>query len=322
MARKSLPGIKVGCTWTSYMASVHGVLSAAGLWEGPMHQLMGSTGMAFHFIVHQELCPSSVTVYDWPAEHFTMMDRIGIHSEVFLAVNDARLNTFKSVQETAVRRIKASIDRGVGVVIWAPTPLLEFGIVRGYDDGDGVLLVEECCGRPCDPLLYTNLGRSEVPVLFYQVFLERVPVDPEKVYRDALEYAVGEWNKEHHHRTGAGLYASGRKAYQYLARALEKGDFNSFGLSYLLAVYADAKAMVAGFLDDLCRESREITGLEVPAALYREVSAGLKRMTGLVPFPQGEAVSPATAAEVLEVARKCGQIEDQAMEAVARALEE
>ena len=60
--------ISYGMTWTSYVAGVYGALTGAGWWKDEVWKLMGMTGIAFHFIMHETCCPSSVTVYDWMAE--------------------------------------------------------------------------------------------------------------------------------------------------------------------------------------------------------------------------------------------------------------
>ena len=53
-----------------YLAAAHGVLEAAGLWQGELYELAGVTGLAFQFIVHETACPSSTTVYDWGQSHY------------------------------------------------------------------------------------------------------------------------------------------------------------------------------------------------------------------------------------------------------------
>ena len=54
MAHRIINNIKMGKSWTTYMGSVHGVLKGAGMWDDSIEMLMGMTGMAFHFIVHQQ----------------------------------------------------------------------------------------------------------------------------------------------------------------------------------------------------------------------------------------------------------------------------
>jgi pyruvate,orthophosphate dikinase len=100
MAQKKIENVQIGMTWTSYIGSVDGSLRTAGLWDGEVWKLMGMTGIGFHFIMHTQLCPSSVTVYDWVDDHLMAMDRIGIVSEVYSIMN-IRMNTFAEQQKLA-----------------------------------------------------------------------------------------------------------------------------------------------------------------------------------------------------------------------------
>lgn len=319
MTKKVLENIQLGKTRTAYIASVDGVLRNAGLWQEETWKLMGLTGMAFRFIIHDQICPSSVTVYDWVQDHFAFMDRIGIHSEFFQVYNDAKLNTFAKVQEVAINRIKTSIDQGMGIVIWAPTPILEFGIIKGYDDEDQVFFVEDCSGGECDPLLFSNLGKSDVPYLSYQIFLDRIEIDPEKVFRDSLDFAVQEWKKEFQINPA---YGSGMTSYNKLIATLEKGDFNEFGLAYILMVYNDSKACIVRYLDFVNRESKEIKGLEQAVESYQKISQKYAKMAELIPFSLSTQVKieRAIIPEVLQLVKECQDLETKAMKIIEEAL--
>lgn len=321
MSKKILDNVNMGCTWTSYIGAVDGVLRGAGMWKEELFKLMGMTGMAFHFIVHKGTCSSSVTVYDWVNEHSAMMDRIGIHTDVYQIWHDPRLNTFTLKQKDAITRIKESIDRGVAVVAWAPTPLLEFGIIYGYNDEDGVFFARECTGRPVDPLLYDNLGKSQVPILFYQLFKDKVEIDTAKAYRQSLEYAVGEWNREYHVNPD---YAVGRKGYDNLIGALNTGSFDDFGAAYLLAVYCDAKENAARYLEFLAGEVGGWDGLTPAAELYRQIAGNFRRMTELFPFSGengvGGRLDRSKTPEVLELAKVCKELEEKAIGILAAQL--
>jgi hypothetical protein len=74
-----------------------------------------------------------VTAYDWGRVHQAAMARLGVHTEWFECAYDT---TFELARARAVGTIRASIDRGHPVIMWAPSPVLEFGLVTGYDDGD------------------------------------------------------------------------------------------------------------------------------------------------------------------------------------------
>ncbi|MGD9161046.1 MAG: hypothetical protein PVG39_21690 [Desulfobacteraceae bacterium] len=319
MASKILDNINMGMSWTTYMGSVHGVLKGAGFWDDSVEMLMGMTGMAFHFIVHSQTCPSSVTVYNWVSEHFLMMDRIGICSESTHIENPGNLNTFDKARTMAVSRIKESIDNGIGVVVWAPTPVLEFGIINGYDDDDEVFFVQDCMNKSPDPLLYSNLGKSEVPVLFIQRFYDRINVEPEKIFRDSLHFGLYQWERG----SNIPMYASGRGGYLNLINALEKKDFNPFGLAYLLAVYADSKRNIENYIKYIISESKYLKGLDEASDIYGDIKDKYNELTELVPFRgpgQGE-LNDKNIGPVLKLFKECLDLEERAMGIIKRSLD-
>ncbi len=321
MAKKLLENISGGYTWTSYISSVYGVLSASGMWKDELYKLMGTTGMAFHFIIHEDCCPSSVTVYDWASEHTVMMDRIGMYSDVYQSYSDSSSSTYNLRHRDAVKRIKASIDREVGVVVWAPTRILEFGFVKGYDDEDGIFIVGDCTGQTVDPLLYENLGKSDVPMLFYQIFKEKVEKDPGKIYKESLEFAVSEWEKEFHVNSH---FASGKKGYISLLASLEKGNFDVFGLPYILAVYSDSKKNAAQYLAFLAGAQPEYKVLGKAAELYNQIAGKYEELTRIFPFSgsngEGGTADRSKAPEALKLARECFELEEQAMQIIKASI--
>ena len=322
--KKILEDVSMGGTWTTYMGSVEGVLRKLGWWGDETWRLMGSTGMAFHFIVHEKLCPSSVTVYEWEWEHQLMLDRIGVYAEHQSIMQGDRLeaNTFDLARSAALERIRRSIDRGVPVIIWAPTPILEFGLVKGYDDGDGVLHVVDCANPSPDPLLYENVGRSEVPILYIQTILDKVDVDPESAHRSALRFGLAQWEKERHVDP---RYGSGRKGYANLIAALERGEYDDFGLGYILAVYADAKKCLARYLPWVAETLPALSSVAKAGELFAVISEKYEAMTGICPF-KGPARGAAEAdhvrlAELVKLAKECFPLEERAMGVIGRALE-
>ncbi|HYG60615.1 MAG TPA: hypothetical protein VD902_21285, partial [Symbiobacteriaceae bacterium] len=118
-------------SWNSYAGAVHGVLKAAGMYDGDFTRLMGMTGMAFHLIMHEECCISSATVYNWQEEHSASLDRLGVYAETFGAMPDQI--TYETAIRRAVANIKGAVDRGVGAILWG-VDTGEFGVVYGYDD--------------------------------------------------------------------------------------------------------------------------------------------------------------------------------------------
>lgn len=316
--------ISMGASKASYLASVEGVLRGAGWWEDESYRLAGMTGGAFRFVVHEDFCPSSVTMYDWGGEHVAMMDRIGVQSEVFDYFNNPAANTFEKIRDLGISRIRKSIDRGVGVVIWAPAELLEFGIVRGYDDDDGVFFVSDPgAGEDADPLLYENLGRSQVPLLSYQLFYDRVDVDEEKTYRNSLEYAVAEWNKQFH---VSPAYASGRKAYEGMLSCLgrtDPDDLELFGLSYIIMVYGWCREQAARYLEAVAAESHQLKIPRRTVCLYRRAADNFSGLSELLPFPY-TGQTTLTGRDVARMTTLLGdsmKCEDEAMRLIGEALQ-
>ena len=316
MAVKKIENVKMGYTWTSYIASVEGALRSAGLWDAETWRLMGQTGMGFHFIVHKQVCPSAVTVYDWAQDHLNAMDRIGIHSQVYSAI-DFRMNTFEKIREDAISLIQESIHQGCPVLVWAPTRLLEFGLITGFDDEDGVFFVQDCTGQPCDPMLYGNLGLSEVPMLFYQIFKGKVEVSQEKIFMDSLKYGISEWEKTFHISPD---FASGRMAYNYLIQAMESGSFDDFGLAYCLAVYADSHGCIAKYLHDIAQTCENLKELVKAADLFEQITVNLKKLTVLFPFSGSNGVGckldRSLVPEGLTLVKKCLDLDDQAFNCI------
>ncbi len=320
MGKKVIEDLKMGnIMCSSYLAAAAGILRKRGFWEGENYLLAGMTGMVFHFIIHKKACPSSITVYDWLQEHFIMLDRVGINSDVFNFFNDGTLNTFDLVQADAIERIKESINQGMGVVAWAPTPLLEFGIIKGYDDFDGVFFVDDfSCGQEPDPLMYTNLGKSEVPFLFYQIFKDKIDVPLDKVIRSSLAFGVSEWEKEFHINP---QYASGRKGYDYLISTMQKGDYDSFGLSYIFFSYADAKQSISKYLEYIMTAAVGIKGLCEVNELYRQVASNYTRVSDMVNFQgPGSKVNKEKIPMLLALVKEAKEFEEEAMKIIKDSL--
>lgn len=149
----------------SFTDSLYAILTAAGLYDGPLYRLSGLTGMAFKFTVHERLLPMSVSAYgQWVAEHKPVADNLGL-----LTVIDGtrtRLPTFRYYQQDAIGWIKDSLDRGQGVIYWIP----EFGVIHGYDDEDRVFYYKDGWSDENGIVLYDNLGLNFTGFFLRPVF--------------------------------------------------------------------------------------------------------------------------------------------------------
>lgn len=316
--KKILEEVQMGLSFTSYASAAFGCLKAAGFWQEDMVRFMGMTGIAFRFVIHYQSCPSSPTIYNWHTEHAAMMDRIGIHSDCFLANMLTQPITLDKIREDASARIKKSIDKGIAAAVWAPTSIPEFGIIHGYDDVNKLYFVRDCTGRQDAALPYTELGKSEVPELFYQIFKDKLAVDEEKASMNVLRYALSEWNNAYYPVSG---YASGRKAYLNLIGAIENNDLYVFGLSYILATYGYSKHCAAEYLKNLAGKTG-FTGLDKAGALYELVAVNYGKATSLMPYGTNEETFEKIRAELLTAMKDCMSLEEEAMQLIGKYFEE
>ncbi|HOO33608.1 MAG TPA: hypothetical protein PK466_12595 [Thermotogota bacterium] len=309
----------LGMTWMSYMGSVYGCLKQAGMWDDTLHNLIGQTGMGFHFIISDKLCASGPTVYNWTEEHFRMLDRVGIYSEQEMFYKSSAANTFKAAQKIGAQKIQASIDAGKPVIVWGPTPIPEFGIIWGYDTDDRVFFVEDCMPAEPDPLMYDNLGISDVPIFYLQFPVEKVSYDKLKTIRKSLVYAVDCWTSKVPVYPG---YAIGKMAYDFLINGLQQDVIDEFGLSYSINVYDDLKENVRKYFDDI----RKMADFDLINPIYDDyvrLTEIFHKAVQLVPFssPGGEYNYPKeNFRELVGLMTQAKELEDRIMTAISEKL--
>jgi hypothetical protein len=321
MLKTNLSELKITSSWCSYAGSMHGILSSAGLWTEEFWKFYGLSGMAWHFIVHESCCPSSVTVYHWTNEHYCAMDRLGIFTSSDEMFFSPSLNTFKLMQKECEKKIKKSIDQNRGVLVWAPSPCLEFGVIKGYDDTQGIFLTEAVNDPHPDPLLYENLGLGEVPILYCHYVLDQLSFHLEKAIASSLRFGLSEWKKESHIHP---QYASGKKAYDLLIQAMDLPKISGFGLAYLLAVYHESRQTLHRFLEWVNVSTKEFPGIEEAVLLYQQVAEYFDQMHQIWPFiadqQEREAPKHDQRQEIKSLLQKAKEREQGAMKAIEKAL--
>jgi len=226
----------------SFTDSLHAILTAAGLFQGPKYMLSGYTGMAFKFSVHRKLLPMSVSAYgQWGTEHQPAVDNLGLFT-----VSDGgrtRHPTFGYYQRDAVKWIKESLNQGRGVIYWIP----EFGVIHGYDDGDGVFFVQDGIAEESRILLYDNFGLNFTPFWYCQIIGDKVELNPQETILESFRLAVDDWNTPHKTLPDRQI-ASGKLAYTFLIQALQKGEYDERGAVYILESYIYSRQEIRDYL--------------------------------------------------------------------------
>lgn len=314
--------------WTTYVGAISGVLHAAGMTELDLTGVMALSGRAFHLVVHEQCCPSSVWMYRWLSEHLAGLDRIGVLSEVVsLSPTSA---TYEAACRKAVLYIRAAIDRGVGVVLWGARSN-EFGVVYGYDDDDGVFLIdsegrfEGPAKESSPPLLYENVGRSlQQPILHYQIPVEKVPFDLGHSYLESLRVYL---RQTEGHLDLDPSYKSGLLAYDNWLAALEQSHFRPRGVRLLTATYAEAKRYAAEYARRLAADWKGLPGLGDVAALFERNAGVYDRMLETLGRDTADRseylsrpVSEAQARALVPLVREAKGIEAEAVRAVRQSL--
>ncbi|CAG7617273.1 hypothetical protein PAESOLCIP111_02004 [Paenibacillus solanacearum] len=262
--KRTVPGLTWSRQSKTFVDCLHAVLEAAGLWSEPKYMLSGKTGMAFKFCVHQELLPLSVTAYgEWVQEHQPAAENIGIASAIY--AGHTRHHTFPLYREAVMREMKASINRGVGVIFWEP----EFCVIYGYDDDDQVFFYSDGRSGEEKIKLYDNFGLNFTPYWYAHLILGKVERDPLDVVLQSLRTAVREWETPYKTPPNTDI-GSGQLAYRYWITALEKGGFHSFGASYILSSAAQSKRELHAYF----REAAPlVSALTYIVPLYGELDA-------------------------------------------------
>lgn len=262
----------------SYIDALYAVLSSGGLYKDTKYMLAGMTGMAFVFTAHKNLIPASVDVYSLKETGWRALDILGFYSEIYAGANNNI--TFPLHQKKAAERIKQSVDNGIGVVIWAPRRM-EFGVVHGYDDEDEVFYCLDRLLPGEQILLYKNLGKTDSVFWMCQIVGECIEKDIRDIYMDSLEVCVDEWEtpykaEPHSNRE----YGSGRKAYEYMIKALEDGKFHNNGAIRIIRCNILCKKEIYQYLNEVMKELPDI---KPAVSKYKELNEVCDYIDGLLP---------------------------------------
>ncbi|MBD3917570.1 hypothetical protein H8B09_02290 [Paenibacillus sp. PR3] len=245
MSSVYLDNIRMKRESQSFTDSLYAILTAADLFEGPKYRLSGLSGMAFKFAVHERLLPLSVTAYgQWGLEHAAAIDNLG-----YLSISDGgrtRHLTFRRYQQEAIRWIKQSLDRGVGLIYWIP----EFGVIHGYDDEDGVFFIQDGWSREDHIVLYDNLGLNFTPFWNVQMIGQKVDVPLEEQVLESVRSAVHDWQTPFKLLPDKEI-ASGKLAYDFFIQALRSGIYDENGGRYILDSYRYARHEIRDYLSDV-----------------------------------------------------------------------
>jgi hypothetical protein len=270
------------------------------------------SGMGYHFTWADACCPSGVTSFDWERSTVAAFERLGFYSESYSH------GTSEAAVKHAVRRIKKSLDHDCPVIVWG-TGVDEFGIINGYDDEAEVF---SSSGPQSVPIPYTQLGKTcDVPLLFYQVVLDKVPFDLFEARRASLDLLV----KSYRGQVQGASEHTGMRAYDSLVGTLESGVFSSFGFRYCMTCYTEAKQLVASYFRGLASDWRGVQRPDVMADHFEETARLFYQIMAILGAPNLEyklwdEVSKEQVSSLVPLVRKARESDERAVELVSQAL--
>ncbi|MFF2091619.1 hypothetical protein [Paenibacillus sp. NPDC058174] len=226
----------------AFTDSLYAVLTGAGMFNGSKTWLSGLSGLAFKFSVHKKLLPMSVSAYgQFGTEHHRAIDNLAIFTQS--DGGRTRHETFRRYQLDAVQGVKETLDRGIGVIYWIP----EFGVIRGYDDEDGIFYVQDGWNAEDQIVLYDNFGLNFTPFWSVHWIGDKVEVPVETMVLGSLRLALEDWDTPFKTLPDREI-ASGKLAYTYLLDGLKSGDFDEGGARYIIDTFWYARREIRDYL--------------------------------------------------------------------------
>lgn len=294
----------------SYVDCLYALLTSAGLFHLPKYMLSGMTGMAFKFVIHRRLLPSSLDLYSWQEENWQAVNSLGIYNETYTG---SPMNaTFPLYQRSALHKIITSINEGRAAIGWELERSI-FCLYTGYHEAEEVLFFRNSTSKEDEILLFDNLGLVSEGLWFVQIIGEAIEMDYRDIFLESLECAVREWNTEY---KVSPEYGSGKRAYQNLIEAFNKHDFNYDGAYYILEPYLDIKTDISSYMDMVIKDIPELADVAYLYHRLAEVLLPLKqiKLTGQ-PLNDTKYIPEAT-----EIFQDAMLIEDRAIKELEKYL--
>ncbi len=307
----------------SYLGALYGVLQTAGMCDLSFDLFAAQTGRAFQLSVHCACHPSSVSVYNWTGDHRRAVDLIGVFTQVITF--EPHYITYPAACKRVIASIKQGLNRGFGAVLWGVDGG-EFGVIKGYNDDDGVFLVDgvsKWTSGESAPILYDNVGRTfNVPILHCQIPIERVDYNEPICQKVVLsQYVQGMESPTLYNAD----YYYGLAAYPVWDAALRAKSFDQTGVRYIAGYYAEARRQMAAYVRHVAPTLSLSSGV---VALYEQLAAIHAKMVTDI-LVQDESIwntqgwRPLTSAQadaLASLVREAGRLESQGVNAIKQLL--
>ena len=312
---KQLDALRWNPSWVSHLGCVYGCLDYLGV-EISRPWLYGGTGHAFVINIHEVVCPSGPTAWNYGKLLFELPSNLGYRvSGVYARKDDSP--DFSAKQEEAWSHIRASLDNAIPCYGWELN-VPEFYTIHGYDDV-GYYYSGPGCDDGEGPMPWQEVGSSPIGVLEMYSVQPCPPAADPKVVKDAFSFALQHARNPEEWIFPA--YRSGPQAFDRWADALERGVAIRFGHGYNAAVWTECRQNAVAFLKEAKERLSSNTHslFEEAIACYAAVHFKLKAVMELHPFqpPGDDGETTLTSPEAAALIREAGAAERKGLAILA-----
>ena len=228
--------------------------------------ITGASGFAFRIWIHETMCPSAMSTFD-----FAALLRAGVEFCGYTCTHIIRLwdqvNMESERREQAHEAIKLAVDCGHAPVVW-DIGIPEWGLIKGYDDEMQVYETIDCFGRQ-GAMPYVQLGKREIPILSVTIPGKATGQSLYELAPRALAAAI---SHAHGLEIRFGI-VNGLEAYPVWAALIKSSDQTGFNSQYYAGIYTHFRDCAAAYLSFLASENPKFK----PASeVYAQVAECLK----------------------------------------------
>ncbi len=300
--------------WLTWLASTTGCLRALDV-DCDLVDVAGLSGYAFMLSVHEVVCPSGPTMFDW-GSLLHGVHILGRTTHVFRTSQchggDFTTDLSREHCKQAYEFVSQEISEGRPCVMFgAYVP--EFAVAIGVDDGKYIVKsFKEVIGEEQPPIPYDAL---EAPG---GVYVLAFPGKTELPRLWGIRHAIGHAVQLLLCPTAHSLWRFGLKGYDMWIKALKEDIAIPFGNAYNAQCYANSRRLARDFLE---RTASEHDFLREPLTRayeqYKEVSEAMAQVAEIFPFPPSDELKDEkNRKEAIKALKAAKKAEKKAVEAL------
>lgn len=305
--------------WLTWVASTTTCLKALGV-DCDTADVAALSGYAFTISVHEELCQSGPTMFDWGGLLYGV-NCLGRSVKVFQSADCHYTgHTSDRTREhcrIAYEMVAQEISEGRPCVIWG-TYVPEFGVAVGVEDGSYIVRsFKEVIGEEQPPIPYDGIEAPGGPY----VLAFPSPTEYRQLHAD--EVAIRNAVSLLHRPRYWSKYGFGLDAYNWWIRALEENVAVDFGSAYNAQCYAQGRRFARAYIK---RAAQRCDFAAKPLAkaveAYEDACEAMDKVAKIFPFPPNkETEDEKKRKAAVKLLKKAKKAEKKAAEALEEAAE-